>query len=294
MSKKILVIGKGFLGSNIFSMLNGAKIDVLGTHYQKSTPILDIMDPCSIEKITNVFKPDIIINCAALTNLEQIESNSKKAYLVNAYGVKNIADVCKRNKIKMIHISTDSVFDGTQGMYSESDIPNPVNEYAKSKKLGEDFVKNILDDYIIIRTNFYGFNSEENFLFNWVLKNLKNKQPIIGFSDVMFNPLEIRNLINMIYELMNKDFMGIIHLASNEVISKYEFIIEVAKILNLDSELIVKGNIKNSNLIAKRPLNTSLSNQQAKKILKTQPLSLKNWLMNYYNLNKSVNFSSFS
>jgi dTDP-4-dehydrorhamnose reductase len=241
-----------------------------------------------------VFKPDIIINCAALTNLEQIESNSKKAYLVNAYGVKNIADVCKRNKIKMIHISTDSVFDGTQGMYSESDIPNPVNEYAKSKKLGEDFVKNILDDYIIIRTNFYGFNSEENFLFNWVLKNLKNKQPIIGFSDVMFNPLEIRNLINMIYELMNKDFMGIIHLASNEVISKYEFIIEVAKILNLDSELIVKGNIKNSNLIAKRPLNTSLSNQQAKKILKTQPLSLKNWLMNYYNLNKSVNFSSFS
>jgi dTDP-4-dehydrorhamnose reductase len=294
MSKKILVIGKGFLGSNIFSMLNGAKIDVLGTHYQKSTPILDIMDPCSIEKITNAFKPDIIINCAALTNLEQIESNSKKAYLVNAYGVKNIADVCKRNKIKMIHISTDSVFDGTQGMYSESDIPNPVNEYAKSKKLGEDFVKNILDDYIIIRTNFYGFNSEENFLFNWVLKNLKNKQPIIGFSDVMFNPLEIRNLINMIYELMNKDFMGIIHLASNEVISKYEFIIEVAKILNLDSELIVKGNIKNSNLIAKRPLNTSLSNQQAKKILKTQPLSLKNWLMNYYNLNKSVNFSSFS
>ena len=140
--------------------------------------------------------------------------------------------------------------------------------------LGEDFVKNILDDYIIIRTNFYGFHSEENFLFNWVLKNLKNKQPIIGFSDVMFNPLEIRNLINMIYELMNKDFMGIIHLASNEVISKYEFGLKIANIFNLDPQLVIKDSIKNFESTAKRPMNTSLSNNKSKKILKTKTCSL--------------------
>jgi len=281
MSEKILIIGKGFFGEKLFSVFHDSGINVLGTHYHKSDPIIDITNIHSIEKITNEFKPDFIINCAALTNLDQIESNPKRAYAINAYGAKNIAKVSRRNKIKMIHISTDSVFDGMEGMYHEDDVPNPINEYAKSKKMGEDFVKETLDEHIIIRTNFYGYNSEEKFLFNWILKKLKNKQQITGFSDVIFNPLEIRNVSSMISELIYKDFDGIIHLSSNEVITKYEFIMEITKMLNFDMELVIKGSIKNVNFIAKRPLNTSLSNHQAKKILKTQPLSLKNWLENY-------------
>jgi dTDP-4-dehydrorhamnose reductase len=285
MSEKILIIGKGFLGEKLFSEFHDSGINVLGTHYHKSDPIIDITNIHSIEKITHEFKPDFIINCAALTNLDQIESNPKRAYAINAYGAKNIAKVSRRNKIKMIHISTDSVFDGMEGMYHEDDVPNPINEYAKSKKMGEDFVKETLDEHIIIRTNFYGHNSEEKFLFNWILKKLKNKQQITGFSDVIFNPLEIRNVSSMISELIYKDFDGIMHLSSNEVITKYEFIMEITKMLNFDMELVIKGSIKNVNFIAKRPLNTSLSNHQAKNFLKTQPLSLKNWLENYNLIN---------
>jgi|TARA_B110000495_G_scaffold200343_1_gene215391 dTDP-4-dehydrorhamnose reductase len=281
MSDKILIIGKGFLGGTIFSTCQNAGIHVLGTHYNKSTPIIDITNIHSIEKVVNQFRPDLIINCAALTNLDQIESNPERAYAINAQGTKNIAEVSRQNKIKMIHISTDSVFDGKKGMYSEDDIRNPINEYAKSKKMGEDFVKEKLDTYIIIRTNFYGYNSEGKFLFNWILKKIKEKQEITGFSDIIFNPLEIRNLSDMIKELAYKDFNGVIHLSSNEIFSKYEFIIKIAKMLNFDMRSIIKGSIKNANFTSTRPLNTSLSNQLAKKILKTQPLSLKNWLENF-------------
>ncbi len=281
MSDKILIIGKGFLGGAIFSSCQNAGIQVLGTHYNKSSPIIDITNTHSIEKIINKFRPDLIINCAALNNLDQIEFNPKRACAINAQGVKNIAKVSRQNKIKMIHISTDSVFDGKKGMYCEDDIPNPINEYAKSKKIGEDFVKETLDSYIIIRTNFYGYNSEGRYLFNWIIKNLKEKQQITGFSDIIFNPLEIRNLSNMIKELTYKDFNGILHLSSNEIFSKYEFIIEIAKTLDFNTELITKDSIKNANFSAKRPMNTSLSNQLAKKILKTQPLSLKNWLNDF-------------
>ena len=115
MSDKILIIGKGFLGSAIFSTCQNAGIHVLGTHYNKSSPIVDITNINSIEKVANEFRPDLIINCAALTNLEQIESNPERAYAINAYGAKNIAAVSKQNKIKMIHVSTDSVFDGIKG-----------------------------------------------------------------------------------------------------------------------------------------------------------------------------------
>lgn len=278
MSDKILIIGKGFLGSTIFSTCKNAGIHVLGTHYNSSAPIMDITSRNSIEKVVNNFRPDLIINCAALTNLDQIESNPKRASMINAHGAKNIAEVSRKNKNKMIHISTDNVFDGKKGMYCEEDIPNPINEYAKSKKIGEDFVKEILDDYIIIRTNFYGYNSEGKFLFNWILKKIKERQQITGFSDIIFNPLEIRNLSDMIKELIHKDFKGILHLSSNEIFSKYEFIIEIAKMFDFNMNLITKGSIANANFTAKRPLNTSLSNQLAKKILKTQPLSLKKWL----------------
>lgn len=280
MPDKILIIGKGFLGGTIFSTCQNAGIDVAGTHGNKSTQITDITNIDSIKKIVNRFRPDLIINCAALTNLDQIELDPKRAYAINAHGAKNIAEVSKQNKIKMIQISTDSVFDGRKGMYCEDDIPNPINEYARSKKMGEDFVKEILDTHIIIRTNFYGYNYEGKFLFNWILKKIKEKQRIIGFSDIIFNPLEIKNLSDMIKELIYKDFNGVIHLSSNEIFSKFEFIIKIAKMLDFDMKLITKDSIKNANFSAKRPFNTSLSNQIAKKILKIQPISLKNWLEN--------------
>jgi len=274
MSEKFLIIGLGFLGNTIFQQATKFSIKPFGTHRSH----LDICNIESIEKKIDEIKPDYIINCAALTNLDQIELNPEDAYAVNAHGAKNLAIVSLKKRIKLIHISTDSVFDGKIGHYKEEDLPNPINEYAKSKKMGEDLIKEISEKHVIIRTNFYGDNQDGRFLFNWIVKNLQQKLPIIGFHDVIFSPLEIENLSSMIIELVHSDFFGTIHLSSDQPMSKYEFATIIAKKLNYDIGLVKKGSIKEANFMAKRPLNTSLSNLLARKILKTLPLSLEDWL----------------
>ena len=163
-------------------------------------------------------------------------------------------------------------------MYSEEDQACPINEYAKSKKIGEDLVSKANDRFVIVRTNFYGYNDNDKFLFNWVLKNLQNRINFTGFTDVIFNPLEIKNLATMIIELLHLDFVGTLHLSSDEILSKYQFATTIANTLGFDRELVRKGSIKDAGFVSERPLNTSLSNLKAKKLLKTKPLSLQEWL----------------
>jgi len=289
MSTKILIIGKGFLGNVIFNTALKNNFNCIATKYS-SEEKLDISNFELVEKFITKNNPDYIINCAGLTDVDKIELDSKKAYEVNAYGAKNLALIVNKKNIRLIHISTDSVFDGNGKWYTEEDEPNPINEYAKTKKLGEDFVRNNTSNSIIIRTNFYGYNNQGKFLFNWILKNLESNKTFTAFTDIIFNPLEISNLSLMILELIKSEFVGTIHFSANETLSKFQFAFTIAEELGFDKNLIKKGNIKNSKFPAKRPLNTTLSNKKAKNFLSTQPISLKNWLQNefreYYNKHK--------
>lgn len=115
---------------------------------------LDITDKYSIVSVFNQYKFDYCINCAAYTNVEQAEAKPEKAFLVNAEGVKNLAQVCKSHKVTLVHISTDYVFDGSKSTpYRIDDLPNPINEYGKSKLRGEQFIHEQLEEYFIIRTS---------------------------------------------------------------------------------------------------------------------------------------------
>lgn len=278
MTDRLLVIGAGFLGKTVFQTATKIGLKSFCTNMKNGQFNLDIRDLGMIEKIIDLTKPNSIINCAAVTDVDKIELDSKYANQVNSQGAKNIAKLAKKNKIKFVHISTDGIFDGTKRLYSESSIPNPVNEYAKSKKLGEDLVLEANENSIIIRTNFYGFNDENKFLFNWILGNLKQNQKFTAFSDVIFNPLEIRNLSQIILDILKTDFQGIIHMTGHEIFSKYQFACKIAKILNYDISLIDSGSIIQSTLIANRPLNTSLSNKLLKSLLDPKILSLEMWL----------------
>jgi len=290
MNKKILVIGTGFLGEKLVKQLKENNFEVLGTSFKKlknNNIFLDISNLNSIQEAVEKFKPKIIINCAANTDVDLIESDPDTGYLINSFGPKNLAITCHKNKIKLIHISTDSIFDGKQELYLEEDIPNPINVYSKSKLLGEKLIIENLSDYIIIRTNFFGFHKDGNFLLNSILKNLHEKKEFNGFDDVFFNPMEILNLNEAIIELCNQDFTGIINLTSDKIISKYQFALNVARIFNLDSQLIKKGSIKDSQFIAKRPINTSLLNLKAKQILKTKIMSIEDSLKK---IQENINF----
>lgn len=278
MTQKLLIIGKGFLGSAIYSAAKKINIIPIGTNYSNGQIQLDVINVNQIDKVVSDHKPDFIINCAAMTNIDEIEVDSKQAFQINSYGARNVALIAKKNRIKMFYLSTDSVFDGIKGRYTEEETPNPINEYAKTKKLGEDLISEISNEFTIIRTNFYGYDKNGKYLFNWILNNFKKSHPITAFDDVIFNPLEVGNLSDLLIELLQTNHSGIIHLSSDEIISKYEFAKKIAKTLGFDETLISRGSIRNANLIAKRPLNTSLSNQKAKKLLKTNISSLEEWL----------------
>jgi len=278
MNEKILIIGTGFLGRYLLRELNKSKVKAYGTRFNQTNQAelkVDIRSIDSIKKCISQLKPDTIINCAANVDLDFLEKNEKEANVINAIGAKNVALIANQNDIKLIHISTDGIFDGKKGNYSEEDVPNPINVYGKSKLMGEQLIKENSNNYVIIRTNFYGFNKQGKHLLNWILTTLKHKKQMIGFDDIFFTPLEISNLCMMINDITKKNVQGIIHLAADTTISKYQFAIEVANVFQLDKNLIKRGSVEDLNLIAKRPKNTSLSNKKAKKFVSTPIIPLK-------------------
>ena len=282
----VLVIGSGFLGGNIVNEFRNNEIKVIGTNYNKNSSDeihFDITNMDSIVSCVKKYSPQVIINCAANVNVDDLENNEKLAFSINAYGAENIAKVCKNNKIRLLHISSDAVFDGKKGMYVEEDMMNPINIYAKSKMLGEELISKNLENYVIIRTNFYGFHKQHKFLFNWILSKLKNNERFTGFNDVFFNPLEVTNLSKMIYELSEKNFCGILHLSSDEIFSKFEFATKISEFFGFDSNLIKKASIDEIGLNAKRPKNTTLVNNKAKNLLDTKIQKLDSWLRDIQN-----------
>jgi len=278
MNKTFLVVGNGFLGECLIRQLQIMDFTVFFTNFEDVNQdgfYLNIEDKPSIEKLFAKINPDIVINCVANTKIDYLEQNPQIAININSIGTKNLAEVCNDANSRLIHISTDYVFDGFKGMYSETDSTNPVNEYGKSKVLSEKFVQNSLKDYVIIRTNFFGLDPKKRDLISQFLMTMKSKKSFYGFTDIFFTPLEINNLCELIIETSLTNIRGIIHLASNETISKYDLVFNVAKILSLDLSLLKKGSINNLNHMAKRPMNTSLDNSKAKKLLTTSILSLE-------------------
>ena len=289
--EKIAVFGRGFLGSNIFNELKKSQ-EVFGTRFSNLQPadlLLDIRNIESINDSISRIKPDLIINCIADTRVDFLEKHPDIAFSINAKGAKNVASIAQKNNIRLIHISTDAIFDGTKGNYSEEDNPNPLHVYGKSKLKGEEFVQNFCDNYIIVRTNFYGHNPEGKSLFDWILQNLKQNKEFIGFDDIIFTPLEISNLSKMIAELLDKDFKGILNLCSDEKLTKYQFAVQIAESLGFNTDLIKRGSIDDVNQPLQRPKNTSLSNKKAREFLSTRIITIKDWLENNKNFFKAQN-----
>ena len=169
--KKVLVTGaNGQLGQCLQKIAPSYK--ELNFKFNSSKE-LDITDILEIETAFVKGNFDYCINCAAYTNVEQAEKTPDIAYKVNVEGVKNLANVCKSYNTTLIHISTDYVFDGEKDEpYTVKDVPNPINEYGKSKLLGEKHIQEIMDNYCIIRTSWLYSEFGKNF-YTTILKKAK-------------------------------------------------------------------------------------------------------------------------
>ena len=231
---------------------------------QRNVHKLDITDKENISNVLESFKPDIIINCAAYTNVDGSEINKDLAHQVNVEGLRNLIQLSDINTY-LIQISSDYVFDGDSGPYSEDEHTFPVNYYGKTKLEAENILRGTRRKWAIFRPNvLYSSDlfSKGNF-FAWVYRSLLKKDSISVVTDQISNPTFNLQIVRAIFQCIIMDFEGILHIGSDDYMSRYEFALDIAKVFGFDSTLITKIDTdsltqKVKSYIAKRPLHSGL------------------------------------
>lgn len=269
MSRFVVTGASGLLGLNL-SLKISANDEVLGianTSPLEGLPfeiqVMDLVSDNFEKDVLEIYKPDAVIHCAAIANLEECEQNPELAYQTNAVVPGQMAHQCKERGVKFVHISTDAVFDGKSGNYSEHDLTNPLSIYAKTKRAGEENVQNQNSDAIIARVNFFGWSlSGTRSLGEFFVNNLLSRNPINGFTDVHFCPLYVSHLSDLLLEMVRADLSGIYHVVSSDHMTKYEFGCAIADQFELDQALIHPMSVTKSDLKAERSLNLTLSTKK--------------------------------
>lgn len=265
--KKVLVTGaSGLLGLNLgFQTAGRYRITgVTNSHALMNAPFevvnADLGVPGTIARILERARPDFVIHAAALANIDICEKKPDVSHRLNAELPGEVAEACARHNVRLIHISTDAVFDGLKGGYTEDDAPNPQSIYTRDKLAGELAVAAVYPQAAIARVNFYGWSllgkrSLAEFFYN----NLKAGQPVNGFTDVLFCPLLANDLAELLLEMLEKGLRGIYNVLSREYLSKYQFGLNVARSFGLDESLITPVSVLDGGLVARRSPNLSVS-----------------------------------
>ena len=278
--KKIFITGSaGQLGQALIKLFK-SRYEIISTSrstYNKTDYFLDITDPILTKDLIATISPDIIINLAALTNVDLCEKKPELANSINFYGVQNLVNAFNG---PIIHLSTDYVFDGAKGQYSEGDATNPINEYGRTKLQGEQYLAKNSNDSLIIRTNVlydYASNSNASFL-DWIVHSLNDKKVINVVDDQINNPTWTRSLAVVIDRAIQTELNGLIHWGDADWISRYEFALKIAESFNLKKDLIEPIKTAELKQTAIRPLKGGLSTIYAEKILNLEPPSIEHCL----------------
>jgi len=258
-----------------------------------NTRIADLLTPGTIETLLDEEKPDWLIHCAALANIDACEENPEIAQRLNADLPGEIATSAHSKGVKMVYISTDAVFDGQKGDYLETDVPSPQNHYAQTKLDGERAVLDAAPDAIVVRVNFYGWSLSGNrSLAEFFFNNLGTGNPIKGFTDVYYNPMLVNDLAEILLQMLSKDLSGIYHMVSSEKLSKYDFAVKLANTFGFDAELISPISVEDMGLKGKRTNHLTLNTDKLSKDLNIQLPGIDEGLKNFFQLFNS-NYPTF-
>jgi len=254
---KLLITGSnGQLGSH-FNYIQNSLFKIIQTHRKQESDFIsmDLTDDKQVYSVINKYNPDVIINTAAITNVDFCQSNKSLARKVNVDTLKKLLKYSS-SKTKIIQISTDFIYDGIKGLYNEESLPNPINYYGKTKLEAENILLSSRKNIIIIRVSTLYSNYSNNF-YTWVLKNLKNNNSLNIVNDQISNPCYSLNLVNLIFDLILLDFKGKINFGSNNNLSRLDFALEIAESNKLNKDLINISKTENLDFGCRRPLNTS-------------------------------------
>jgi dTDP-4-dehydrorhamnose reductase len=264
---KLLITGaSGLLGINLaLEAMREHDVSGVDRGRLKSAPFpvskANFFDSQAFQPALDSIRPEWVINCAALANLEECEKHPGQARILNTELPRGLAAACAERNIKFVHLSTDAVFDGTkEGSYSEEDIPNPQGVYSKTKLDGEHAVFEANPQAIIARVNFFGWSlGGKRSLGEFFFKNLSEGKNVNGFTDVIFCPMWVNHLAQTLIAMLEKDLHGLYHVVGAQPMSKYQFGVEVARKFGLRESLIAPQSVEGSELIAKRSHNLWLS-----------------------------------
>ena len=277
--KTLLITGAyGQLGDACVKFLkNNYNITLSGVSPSDGGVHLDIRSKSSIEKVLSNIDPDVILNLAALTDVDGCELDLQKAKDINVSGVKNL---CRGFSGHFIQISTDYVFDGKSGPYSEEDEPNPKSVYGKTKLFADNW---LLDNYsksTIIRTNIlysYTKRTKASFL-KWVVDSLNDNQNIKVVNDQWNNPTWTESLSSVISKIIDNQAFDLYHYGDRDILNRFDFSILISKVFNLDSSLIMPISSDELNQIAPRPRKSGLITKKIESELGIIPKSVETCL----------------
>lgn len=230
---KIWIVGAaGQLGMAINQVLDPLEVEVFNTDQEE----LDITHTDEVLNFGEMNRPDVIINCAGVVDVALCEKNPELAYQVNALGARNLSIVARKVGAKIVQLSTDDVFDGLSKVpYGEFDDTNPKTVYGRSKRAGENYVKEFTHKHFIIRSNWvYG---EGNNFVNSVLAAAKEGRELSVASDQFGSPTSAKDLARLILHLIKTNEYGTYHVTCQGVCSRYEFVQEILRLAGMETGL---------------------------------------------------------
>ena len=232
---------------------------------------IDLSDKRALDQCLRNTGPDLIIHTAAMTNVDACELNQSLCDKMNVGLVEHIVKFCKRHKVRLIHLSTDFIFDGKKGdIYKEDDKPDPVNHYGMSKLKSEAVIREAGIDHAILRTILvYGLvdgNDRSNIVL-WVKKSLEDKKHINVVTDQLRMPTLADDLAEACWLAAKHEAKGVYHVSSSELMSIYDIALAVADVFGLDKKYIHPVETEALSLPAKRPWSTGFDlNKSVKEI----------------------------
>lgn len=254
--KKVVIFGKnGQLGKEFAKRLSDKTPLLLGTGD------IDVSDTLKVLEFVEHTKPELIINCTAYNFVDKAETDFINAFKTNALGVRNLALAAQKYRAKLVHFGSDYVFDGKkEGLYVEDDLPNPINEYGKSKLAGEVLLSEICKDALIFRVSWLYGKGEQNFIHKLNFWAENNPFLKIAYDEISV-PTSATTVADITLKALEKGLTGLYHLTNSGYASRYEWAKEILYIKKIDKFIYpVSGDI--FNLPAKRPKFSAMSNKK--------------------------------
>jgi dTDP-4-dehydrorhamnose reductase len=276
--QKVLIVGSlGMLGHDLLKVFVKG-YEVIGVDKDE----IDITRQGATLSMVKEMAPTVVINAAGFTDVDGCEKKMRKAFAVNGEGARNLAKGCRDIGAKLVYISTDYVFDGEKKTpYRENDPPNPLNIYGESKLMGERYVEDLLDDFLIVRTQWLYGRHGRNFV-ETILALAGERSQIEVVHDQEGSPTNTADLSKAIAALVRKDLKGTFHVSNRGHCSWYDFALESVRLVGVKDVEIVPVSSKDLNRPAKRPLYSVFNCQRLEKEARMEMRPWQEALKDYF------------